>query len=522
MLCLKAQVEWGVLMKWPKGIPWLPLVACLVLLIILTAFAWHAFQDGGILTIRDLRFRTRLMKGEKQEITVAVVSKNISTVTLRLNSSIVDLEKLQDLKNGTLIYGLTFDPSSISKKEGRFQADLIARDGTGNEAKSQLAFDANLEPPKVGDLKTERISAGKFSISVTVQDDNPAKAFLQFQNGSRIAMANSDNRYYAELLTFRTLDFVLIAYDKYNLTSSIAGKVVSFRKGVSLSPRSFQSEDFNDFLGKVGQVGSILSWVGDWSELVNVEKGAPWVLARLAEVYGYIPLIVVQFFRQSDGHLLRPLDETTKQSYKTSASAFAERYRPQYLGIGVEINILHERSPADFEAFAKFFGEVSKAVKEKSPTTRVFTVFQLEKMKGMGGGLFGGENDPKKAEWHLLEDFAGYSDVVAFTTYPDLIYKDPSDIPNDYYSEIRMRTSKPIIFTEIGWHADASPLGWESSEEEQERYVWRFFSLTSSLNMEVSIWSFVYDQNVSEPFCSMGLLKADGYQRPAWNAWVKA
>lgn len=509
-------------MKGPKGIPWFRLIACVAIVILLVAFAWHAFQDGGALTIRNVEFKTRLMKGERQEITVVVGSKSVSAVILKLNGSIIDLERSQDLKNGTLVYRATFDPSSISQKEGRFQADLITKDETGNEAKSKVAFDANLEPPKIRDLKTERISPGKYSISVKVEDDSPMEVFLQFSNGSRIPLANSDNRYYTEVLTLETLDFILIAYDKYNMTSSTTGGVVSFSKGVSLSPKSFQSEDFTDFLGKAGQVGTILSWVGDWNELANTEKGVPWILADLAQVYGYSPLIIVQFFRQSDGGLLRPLDETTKQIYRTSAAAFAERYKPDYLGIGVEVNILYERSPVDFEDFARFFREVYDAIKEKSPTTRVFTVFQLEKMKGMGGGLFGGENDPGKSEWHLLEDFAVDSDVVAFTTYPDLVYKDPSEVPNDYYSEIRMHTSKRIVFTEIGWHADASPLGWESSDEEQERFVLRFFSLTSNLDMEVAIWSFVYDQNASEPFGSMGLLTADGSQRPAWNAWVKA
>ncbi len=292
----------------------------------------------------------------------------------------------------------------------------------------------------------------------------------------------------------------------------------SFQKGVSLSPQSFQQDDFTDFFVKAKQAGSIVSWAGDWNAL-GFSNGSPNVVTELASTYGYTPVIEAQFFIPSSGKLMRPLDDATKQSYKSSAVAFAEKYKPKYLALGVEPNMLYEKSPADFDQFAKFYDEVYDAVKAVSPNTKIFTIFQLEKMKGLSGGLFGGVNDPSKAQWHLLDSFPK-NDIAAFTTYPDLIYKNPSDIPADYYTEIKSRTTKTIVFTEIGWHSAPSPSGWESSETKQAEFVKRFFTLTESMNTEMAIWTFLYDQNTIEPFNSMGLFRSNGTAKSAWDIWL--
>lgn len=70
------------------------------------------------------------------------------------------------------------------------------------------------------------------------------------------------------------------------------------------------------------------------------------------------------------------------------------------------------------------------AIKSASPTTTVFTIFQLERMAGMQGGLYGGNNNAS-TEWSLLAKFK--MDAVGFTTYPDLVFKDPTDIPANFY-----------------------------------------------------------------------------------------
>ena len=117
-----------------------------------------------------------------------------------------------------------------------------------------------------------------------------------------------------------------------------------------------------------------------------------------------------------------------KQAYEVGAVAFAKAYKPEYLGFGIEINALHETNPADYASFKVFFAKVVKVVKQVSPDTKVFTVFQLERLRGLRGGLFGGKNNSTINDWVLLGDFPD-ADLLAFTTYPCIVYNYPPTSP---------------------------------------------------------------------------------------------
>ena len=287
------------------------------------------------------------------------------------------------------------------------------------------------------------------------------------------------------------------------------------KKGVSLSPRSSSNDDFLDFFSEAMQAGEIVMWAGDWQEMARQEGSGPRVVAGLASTYDYVPLIEVTV--QSGGRLLRPLNESNKQMYLESIVAFATEYTPPYLGLGIEINSVYENSPEEFDEFAEFYNSVYNAVKDVSPQTAVFTVFQLEKMKGHT--LWSDESaDSNNTQWFLLDRFQ--TDLYAFTSYPGLVYRDPSDIPVDYYHEIADHVSKPVAFTELGWHCEESPVGWESSLVEQAEFVNIFFRLSENLDMEIVVWSFLYDPETIEPFRSMGLRNEDGSARPAWDTWL--
>lgn len=288
-------------------------------------------------------------------------------------------------------------------------------------------------------------------------------------------------------------------------------------KGVSLSPKSYQGQDFADFFVKAGQAGDMVTWAGDWGQLGD-EDGAPHVVAKLARQHGLESIIIATYFHQSTGELVRPMNESTRQLYLQDAVNFVKAFKPRYIGFGIEVNSLYEVSPETYAGFVELFSELYPSIKDASPNTTVFTVFQLERMKGLHGGLFGGRNSVNLSQWSLLDDFR-MVDMIAFTTYPCLIYRDPSEIPNDYYLEIREHTLLQVAFVEVGWFRDG-PQGWESDQEEQATFIQTFFDLTEELKPQVLVWSFMYDQDIQEPFDSMGLLDRDEAYTEAWDAWL--
>jgi hypothetical protein len=284
-------------------------------------------------------------------------------------------------------------------------------------------------------------------------------------------------------------------------------------RGVSLSPRSMAGSDFTEFLDRVKGTQDVLMWAGDWLELAT--DGAPITVAGLADQYDYLPLIEVGHYIQESGELLRPLNEANRQLYTDSALEYVKDYQPSYFGMGVEINVFAVKNPGAFMEFVTFYNELYDRIKTASPETLVFTVFQLEKMKGLAMW----EIEESQPQWEMIDQFK--MDVVGFTTYPGLFYRDVSDIPEDHYLDILTHTSQPVVFTEIGWHSDSSPAGWESSQEEQAAFITRFFELTQDIDFQVAIWSFMYDLDVFQPFDSMGLIDREGIEKMSWEVWVK-
>ncbi len=286
-------------------------------------------------------------------------------------------------------------------------------------------------------------------------------------------------------------------------------------RGISLSPEAYTTEEFLRFFQIASDSGEFISWVGDVSNLAN-PGSAPYILYNVKDQYDFEPMIITSYFSQSTGELLSELNETSKQQMIDTLVIYATDYDPEYLGFGVEVNIFAKSNPEGYAEFVPFYDELYKAVKAANPSTKVFTVFQLEQMKGLDGGLFGGVNDPEQSTWETLDDFE--TDLMVFTTYPCLIYKDPSEIPSDYYSEISSYTSKPIAFSEMGWYRN-DITGWESSEEKQVAFIEFYYNAVETLPLEFSTWSFLYDPDTFIPFDSMGLLKDGETTSDALDAW---
>ena len=294
---------------------------------------------------------------------------------------------------------------------------------------------------------------------------------------------------------------------------------IHFRKGVSYSPSSPLA--VTDFWEKAKEVGEAVRGGDEWQKLGDAGTSSK-LVAEAALDHNLVPVIEVNFFNQDTGDLLRPLNTVNRADYKNRAVDFAKEFKPPYFGMGVEIDTFYRKNPGDFDDFVSLFNETYDAIKAVSPETRIFTTFQLERTKGLRGGIFGGKNDASKNNWDLLAKFAK-ADLIAFTTYPGLIYKDPVNVPADYYTSIRKYTDKPIAFTEIGWSSSGGVKGWESSEAEQQRFVAEFFGWTWGIkeDLELAIWIHLYPQTTAEPFGAMALYRADGTPKITWGTWVR-
>lgn len=320
----------------------------------------------------------------------------------------------------------------------------------------------------------------------------------------------------------------------------------TLRVGVAgLVPRHFPNAtpaDWLDLYQNLNQTGELLGVYQLWRdspEKAGEVPAAIQTVCALAKQYRFAPVVALGFHQMTaQGYtpVLSTRDNPqndwrnpdTRAKYARVAARVAQECPAPYLALGVEVTGYYEAHPEDFDNFVSAYRDAYDAVKQISPQTRVFTVFQLEAMKGKGF-LSGRKRQPM---WSLIEKFEPKSDWVGFTTYPMLDYKSPGEMPADYYVEIRQHTTRPLAFTEMGWIsqekftgnlAALNGQGWTGSEQEQVDFATRFLELTRELPVEIAVWTLPHDLAAPSAtdalFASTGLKQNDGTPKRVWELW---
>ncbi len=294
----------------------------------------------------------------------------------------------------------------------------------------------------------------------------------------------------------------------------------SFRIGTAgFIPRNYpnsSSKDWQDFFNEVPKVGEVFGDYVAWDSL-PYESGIPEQIhttVQLCEQNDMTPVIAIGYDinEVSEGYFNK-----NYQAYLNVVLTTVELYYPEYLGIGVEVNSLHVRKNLEvFNEFVSFYKDAYDSVKQISPETKVFTIFQLEHMKG-AAYLSGLEHPP---QWELIDLFDDKLDLIGFTVYPFLEYTSVESIPSDYYKEIANYTSKPIAFTEMGWPSNLSLV--KSSEQEQVNFFLSILKNTIDLDIELFIQPFLHDSHFSDIniFDTIGLKNNDGSEKLIYQYWL--
>lgn len=216
-------------------------------------------------------------------------------------------------------------------------------------------------------------------------------------------------------------------------------------------------------------------------------------------------------------------DPDVRSAFLTYAQYVAINYKPAYMALGVEMNLYSEKNADDFENFKSLYFEAYDRVKAASPDTQVTVTWQYEDMQGKLP-----TEDQHFPSWQLIKVFDTKTDVVAISTYPSFSYTKVSDIPANYYSQLRGFTEKPIMIAEMGYSSAAGVQGINSgTEAEQATFLTRALSDAEDLQMPLVIWFAAWDPGYAKDtafgvFQHIGLLNEDGSEKPAWAMWAAA
>jgi hypothetical protein len=213
------------------------------------------------------------------------------------------------------------------------------------------------------------------------------------------------------------------------------------------------------------------------------------------------------------------LDQRVREAFIAYSAYVAKNYKPDYLALGLEVNMTYERAPEQFEAFVALYREAYDVVKGNSPKTKVFPTFQLEDLEG----TFGDVHPP---DWKLIDRFQGRMDVLAISTYPFLgEAKSAADVREDYYSQIKQHWNGEIIISETGY-ASAPVEGRVTvgTEADQQAYLDRLLTEANRLKFSMVVWFAALDpafagSGTTAVFKDIGLRKSDGSNKLAWTTW---
>ncbi len=208
-----------------------------------------------------------------------------------------------------------------------------------------------------------------------------------------------------------------------------------------------------------------------------------------------------------------------REAFIAYTAYVVKNYQPDYLAIGVEINMLYERSQSQYEAFVSLYRDAYAQAKAASPHTKVFPTFQLEDLLG----TFGTIHPP---HWEVLDDFRGMMDALAISTYPYLgDLRVANDLQADYYSQLRQHFDGEILVSEAGYPSapveGASVVG---TEEDQEAFLQRLLGDAQANNFGLVVWFAALDPSfassgIASVFRDIGLRKSDGSNKLAWADW---
>ncbi|MBL8988460.1 MAG: hypothetical protein JNJ80_19465 [Gemmatimonadetes bacterium] len=219
----------------------------------------------------------------------------------------------------------------------------------------------------------------------------------------------------------------------------------------------------------------------------------------------------------------RSLTEPAVQRlYRDWILAFVRRYRPEYVGLAAETNLIRFAAPRPvYNAVVQVVNAAAADLAALASPPRRFISVQVEVAWGKL------VNTPYQGIETDLADFP-FVELLGLSSYPYFGWPDPAQLPDDYYSRLLAGRSLPVMVVEGGW-ASGSSAGFTSSPARQAQYLARQARLlerTTALGWlqltptDLDLSSFPADvRDQLTPFATLGVLDANLAPKPALAVW---
>lgn len=163
-------------------------------------------------------------------------------------------------------------------------------------------------------------------------------------------------------------------------------------------------------------------------------------------------------------------EPAVQQLYRNYVRALVEMLHPDYLGLAAETNLIRAIAPRPvYDAVVRMTNDAASDIRRSRSAAQLplYVSVQVETAWGKlpEGAFVGIDRD--------LRDFP-FTNVLALSSYPYLGgFKDPDQIPLDYYTRVRGTRALPVMVVEGGWPSASVPGVFSSSPAMQAKYIVR-------------------------------------------------
>ncbi len=219
-------------------------------------------------------------------------------------------------------------------------------------------------------------------------------------------------------------------------------------------------------------------------------------------------------------------------AFYTHAVRAIDFFEPDYVAIGIEVNLLLNNNAAAWPDYLALHRETYTRLKARYPDLPIFVSF-------FGPDLLQGyrdEPDPA-AQAAAFAEIMPYSDYFGISLYPYMTRYMTTQIPNSMFADLFALSDKPVAITETGYPAETlsvfnGSLVMPSDAQKQVDYIAALLDaadhhdLRFVINFVLRDYDRLYEQigggDLQAVWRDTGLYAGDGQPRPALSLWRTA
>ncbi len=209
-----------------------------------------------------------------------------------------------------------------------------------------------------------------------------------------------------------------------------------------------------------------------------------------------------------------------------------DHYQPDYLAIGIEVNLLLKNAPSAWPAYVKLHEATYSALKRDHPTLPIFaTVTAVDLLPGFTSA-------DEKVHRAALAELMKHSDYLALSLYPFMSSYLANPLPQTYLDDlIALADGKPVVIAESGYPAQTTELKsfglvFEGTESKQQAFVHELLQKAQAVKMPFvvnfvlqdydALWQKSGGSDADAVWRDTGLYDEDGKARSALTTWRTA